>query len=514
LRPETVLFVDDNHGNRAEAEEYVPGLRAVPETAIPNLRTNPDLQGKDDHELTRLQQYKVLEQKQKDMASGGSDNKMFLRGSRIRITFEYDIESNIDRAIELINRTNQLNFTKARLPQNIEAARAELRNQLRNFDCRAALVHVVDKYGDYGFCGFYLYRGHWEQRFVTHFAFSCRTLGMGVEQWVYSRIGKPQINVVGEVISSLDDDGDVDWINTGDASIGDQDSSLAYPDFVRIRGGCELEVLDQFFGVKTATTYSEVVCQSRIFVIPRNNIAYLRLGLENREQIEPDLRAMSLTDTEVETSFLDPCPPKSLLIFSGSGDVGCPMYRHKATGLRLPVYAGEFGKITDRTEIEIQAYFDKMNLDKSDRTLFRSGAEVLSQNFDLDLTFEKDGVREEYSKVFPLLPVDSLTIFVLPNSKLVNSEGRTCDRPEQRALNAWMKGAVKSYDNVRCVDMAEILLSDSEVLDWFHHFQRQVYRRVFEEILKIYNAWLGSACATRLTADHRAYESGVTGVGD
>lgn len=54
------------------------------------------------------------------------DPRGFLRTSDIRLIIEHDIEPHIDRAIELINRTNQLNFTKRRLPEDIEAARLEL----------------------------------------------------------------------------------------------------------------------------------------------------------------------------------------------------------------------------------------------------------------------------------------------------------------------------------------------------------------------------------------------------
>ena len=60
------------------------------------------------------------------MPQGGS-NVEFLRSSDIRVEVEHDIEGHIDRVIELINRTNQLNFTKRRLPEDRTAAEAEVR---------------------------------------------------------------------------------------------------------------------------------------------------------------------------------------------------------------------------------------------------------------------------------------------------------------------------------------------------------------------------------------------------
>ena len=66
-----------------------------------------------------------------------------------------DVEAHLDRAIELINRTNQLNFVKRRLPEDIDTARTWLRRELSDFATQAGLIHVSDKYGDYGLCGYF-----------------------------------------------------------------------------------------------------------------------------------------------------------------------------------------------------------------------------------------------------------------------------------------------------------------------------------------------------------------------
>ena len=64
------------------------------------------------------------------------------------MTFDYDVEAQLDRAIELINRTNQLNFTKRRLSEDPETARGELRTLLRHQRTHAALISVTDAYDD------------------------------------------------------------------------------------------------------------------------------------------------------------------------------------------------------------------------------------------------------------------------------------------------------------------------------------------------------------------------------
>ncbi|MDE3113955.1 MAG: HAD-IIIC family phosphatase, partial [Pseudomonadota bacterium] len=156
LRPESVLFLDDNPTNRAEAEAFAPGLRSAGDERIATMLFDPLLRGKDDARLTRLAQYKLLEQRKADEAAApGGDNVAFLRSCDIRVSIDTDIERHLERAVELIQRTNQLNFTKLRLSEDPAEARRQLTEHISQYFVQAGLVRVRDRYGDYGFCGFF-----------------------------------------------------------------------------------------------------------------------------------------------------------------------------------------------------------------------------------------------------------------------------------------------------------------------------------------------------------------------
>jgi len=145
LRAGTVMFIDDNPSNRAEAAAMAPGLQVEDETFIARLLDDPRFLGKADRGMTRLAQYKLLETRKKDEAHAPGGNEAFLRGCDIRTRIEYDIAGDIDRVIELINRTNQLNFTKRRLPEDIDQARAIIEAAIRDPFSQCGLVQVIDK---------------------------------------------------------------------------------------------------------------------------------------------------------------------------------------------------------------------------------------------------------------------------------------------------------------------------------------------------------------------------------
>jgi FkbH-like protein len=124
LRPASVMFIDNDPANRAEARTHVPEIQLAPETFIPDMLAYPRFLGRDDPDLTRLRQYQLLETRQAKAAVKHGTNDDFLRQSNIRICIEYDVLAHADRVIELVNRTNQLNYTKSRFPEDAEQARA------------------------------------------------------------------------------------------------------------------------------------------------------------------------------------------------------------------------------------------------------------------------------------------------------------------------------------------------------------------------------------------------------
>lgn len=212
LRDENVLFLDDNHLNLEEAVFFSNKLMAVDasKAQLTGLLDLPQLKGKEDRDHSRLTQYKVMEQKKGERENSGLSNTEFLRQSQIKIKIITDVENHMDRVLEILNRTNQLNFTKVRANSVVE--RQDLQDLLAVSGMHAGLVQVQDRYGDYGVVGFFCVRTKFSGTTVHHFAFSCRTLNMGVEQWVWQHLHSPDFNVAGPVASKLSEPAEIDWI--------------------------------------------------------------------------------------------------------------------------------------------------------------------------------------------------------------------------------------------------------------------------------------------------------------
>ena len=234
LREANVLFLDDNHLNLEEAKFYCPGLHVWDPKEIHLILEHPAFSGKEDSSHSRLNQYKILEKKFVSR-EGYSDNVSFLKESNIQVTLleNESCRVHVDRITELLQRTNQLNFTKLRWNKG------EVEKLLLNNRYRSGVVNVKDKFGDYGIVGFYSLDTI-ESR-VTHFTFSCRILNLGVESFLYHFLGRPAVSVIPDVAVELSKNSP-DWITLvhGDEDVTFNLDNSKQKDTIFFKGGCDL----------------------------------------------------------------------------------------------------------------------------------------------------------------------------------------------------------------------------------------------------------------------------------
>ena len=479
LRPETVLFIDDNPMNRREAAHFVPGLQVADENLIPSMLEDPLFRGKDDASLTRLGQYRLLETRKRDEASTGGDVHAFLRSSNITVEIENDVEAHLDRAIELVNRTNQLNFTKARLPEDIEAARAELTRHLREFYVQAGLVRVRDNYGDYGFVGFFVQHRGAAFQDLAHYCFSCRTLGMHVETWLYRRLGRPRIKVVGPVLTDLfDDTNPVDWIHHHEATPGDagERAPAARIGRVFIFGGCDLEAVAHYLtmsadDVRTRLNTARDGIEVRLDHTQIAAMAVDGLGAGARAALRP------LGYDDADFGPLGPAAENAdVWLLSFWADAYYHLFRHRTEGVVVPFSPAQLGHndllTLDAETIETHAPSDAA----------RAGIAALREAFEhvglADETMFKTNLR----RVLDAAPAHAHVIINLMDETPFPQHETLADR--HRRVNRWSLDVLADHPRVHVLRMSDFVEKDGEMIGPTH-YQRMVYLRLAQKVVSL-----------------------------
>ena len=440
LRNDNVLFVDDNNSNLEEVKYFNPGIETVTPTELRKIWHEPVFEGKKDEKMSRLNQYKLLEiefNEKKKFAT----NMEFLFHSKITVIFEKNVENKIERIYEMINRNNQLNFTKNKI--SLE----EVQELFTDKTVERACIHVTDLYGDHGIVGCYAVRNGKLEQFV----FSCRILGMRVEQWVYAQLGYPVIDIVGPVAAELNNFDCPEWINQSDGNDGKKDNvEITHLDkSIILYGSCPL---------RPVWSYLEPIVNNTRFleIDPEPSVCNLsRIICEDKAQIDEWLNKISVFD--MKSSF-------DSKIFSSEND-----YILISLDSEMKFYRYSYGG----------HFFFSVELDSSNAL-----DEILNK-------YEKRPIS--YSDIEEALEVicknlskgTTLLIQLLPDV-IFSSKGKDQNYEQRIYLNKLAEKFSNKYENIRLIDIRKYAKTE---MDFFNssssHYNRSIGYQLARNIISI-----------------------------
>jgi FkbH-like protein len=504
LRAPNALFLDDNPINRAEALYYNPDLQVADPADLPQLAPLLRASGKPDPSFSRLEQYKLLERQQQARAAY-HDNLAFLRDSQVHIQFREGaaVLPDLDRIEELINRSNQLNFTKQRVTKQ------ELQASFQDVTRRWGTVRVHDRFGDYGLVGIYCLNVP-ENR-LEQLVFSCRILHLGVEQFTYAWLGFPKLEVQGEVATKLNQTDQPDWITVATegstaASTAADPSAPAASDKARsrlrvlLKGGCDLGQLTPFLQAFQLEVQEEFnyVNENQIPV----HVEHTALLRQSRElpPMEQQRLAHSLPFLGEETFQTKLWSPDfDAVVYSPLMDYTQELYREKATGVEVP-----FGGYQDLTKVEPAAQAARYA-----QRRFRGMDEAFLRRF-----------RQEFACVGQITPAQfqanlgwlraqlpaAVPIFFLNGAEIeVPGSGETGARQRHARMNQALAEFVTQADNCFIIDVRDFVRTPADVTNNLRHYQRPHYRTLAQRVAAAgLEAWQGQQLAHSTWADWRA----------
>lgn len=474
LRAENTIFVDDNVSNLNEVLYYNPKITVINEKDCEPILLDAIQNNKDDVSLKRLTQYRQLEVKTV-AAKKFSTNDDFLRNSNIKIKFQdVDTDELLERLFELSDRTNQLNFTKNRMTKD------ELANMLKNSEIKTKLIQAEDNFGNYGLIGFYSLQNN----SLIHFVFSCRIMNMGIEQFVYQYLNYPQIEINGDVATSLSSASNIDYITiSSKADIDNNEAIGKHLDKnseIRILGigACDLYHPIAYFSMPNQ--YFEYECN--VFVGNERGVnvgtEYLRSQLEMNDTEKGYCKKhfMNYTRHNVFKSEIYK-PNWDYIIMSFHDDMVYKIYENKENpNLRVILSPDpKFGLTSvinisknKLDNIELQRQWLEEN--------FKQGHFISPERFlnNLLLIAEK---------------VDKKTKIVLitgPELNFFREEYPTC--PEVRAqikkINKVIKYLGKNYkDKFIVVDINKIIRTKKNITNYIFHLKAKTAHQLFIEMI-------------------------------
>lgn len=477
LRPANVLFVDDNPSNLEEAKFYAPELMTALPQDLDELRAYAKANSSKDPTHTRLNEYRVLETKSQARTSFSS-NEEFLLASNIKVFISSKVLPKERRLFDLVNRTNQLNYTKKR------PSETDFVSSLAEKDAQSFYVEAEDKFGYYGIVGF----AQVKNNELIHFLFSCRTMGMGIEQYLYVALGRPKLKVAEPVSMKLDVTGPAPaWIHRSKTPLA-QETIDKKPSRFRylFKGPCDIQMV-----------FNYLHCSGEIVTEFTHN-ASNGASIESPNHTSQIVEAYSIdpeTKKKIESlPFADPSffskeiyQPYNAVFLSTLTDSNLGVYQEKDSQVKIA-----FGEFTN------------------DLTLKENEEKYLAgEIYNAGVPFTKENLkefREHYSFVGRLTPEQSFenlkairtnmnpsTLLVLFLGSEKPFEGRILS-PAYEKREEWFKGLnsllvpwSKQEKNIILIAFDDFITSPKDYLDTINHFQPEIYYQTAKACSQIIN---------------------------
>ncbi|MUP37924.1 hypothetical protein [Labilibaculum euxinus] len=476
LRSVNVLFLDDNHMNLEEAKFYNKGICAKLPSFICEIKNHPAFTGKDDSSHSRLKHYKILERKDVDKIEINS-NEEFLKASGIRIQYIDDLTDHTERLLEILNRTNQLNYTKKRLNHK------EVKSLIENHKLEKKLIKVIDEYGDYGFVGFYAVDQLKNE--LEHFVFSCRIINLGIEQFVYSSLNFPKINIVPDVAIPLNLS-KPDWVSVIDKARVSTHLSESKNDIskckILFKGECDLFQMlfylqDYDCNVIRESNYTG----KNNFIINREHTQMLIDSREmSKEQVNYLVKKLPFIDCKSYRSsvFTD---TYNVFVYSLIMDFTQEMYEHKKLDLKIP-FGGNNINITNQNN---WAKFIKNCRERNHIGISKEFLQFFSENFEHRGKISINDFRRNLSSIRAGISLHIPIIFMNGSEVEFSAEWESYDIERSRIMNFALDQFIEQTPNCYLLDIRKFVYSPDHVTYGMNRYKRRCYKEIANDLIGI-----------------------------
>jgi len=179
---DAAVFIDDSPAERARVRQALPDVfvpewpadKLLYEKALAEL-TCFDALAISQEDRTRTQMY-GSERRRQDSRASAQSLEEYLASLDLRVHVERLGPKTVQRAAQLLNKTNQMNLRTRRLSE------AEFLEWGEHGANAAYVFRVVDRFDDYGLTGIGSFTLVDKTAHVGDFVLSCRVMGRGVEQ--------------------------------------------------------------------------------------------------------------------------------------------------------------------------------------------------------------------------------------------------------------------------------------------------------------------------------------------
>lgn len=185
---DSAVYIDDNPSERARVRETLPGV-LVPDWPEDKTQYATTLRALhcfnalsvSEEDRSRTSSYVAERERQANLAAVSSLDD-WLQTLSLVVEVEELSSLNLPRAVQLLNKTNQMNLRTRRMSEGEFAAWSQ------ESGCKIWTFRVRDRFGDYGLTGLASLKVVGDHAHIADFLLSCRVFGKKVEDAIFATL--------------------------------------------------------------------------------------------------------------------------------------------------------------------------------------------------------------------------------------------------------------------------------------------------------------------------------------
>ena len=381
-------------------------------------------------------------------------------------------------------RTNQLNFTKNRMEKD------ELSILINEDGVEAGYVSAKDRFGDYGIIGMYVVKDNE----LIHFLFSCRTIGMGIEQYVYAKLGYPKLKVVGTVIGEVDESDAPEWINQ-DGREEKQGKEKANDANVLVKGPCDLKALFSYIDLgKNSDTEFTFINERGVSDEQINQTTHIvEAKTLSQEQKDMLYNELPFADKEMYSDLIYK-KDYDVVFISILNEANLGLYKRKETG-EIVAFTEEIFPMTNQ---ENWGGYIEGKLWTGGCVFTKEFLEQFSSKYDFLGRITAEDFRSNLEFIRSNLSEDTLLVIMLGSETQFeqNEFAAYKDREKKhKEYNDVARDFSKDKDNTTVLDVNKYITGQESFYKNINHFIPKVYYEMAQDMIKLINDWTGQRVA-------------------
>ena len=180
---DTFAFVDDSEFELDEVRQALPAVTCIHVNDLTEALRDPRFAGSSTPDArNRRHLYKQAIARDAALQESGADYLKFLADSQIVLELAEYSDQFSERVAELVQRTNQLNFSGRKYKAS------EVAGLLSDSSSRKFVLRCSDRYGSYGTVGFVIASAREQVVEIQDFMLSCRVQGKFIEQALFRHL--------------------------------------------------------------------------------------------------------------------------------------------------------------------------------------------------------------------------------------------------------------------------------------------------------------------------------------